>query len=54
MVLHANFVCELKIRVEKKMNLLVLWVMKLISKKIGQELCAAGEAATGSHELAKR
>jgi DNA-directed RNA polymerase subunit E'/Rpb7 len=24
MVLHANFVCELKIRIEKKMNLLVL------------------------------
>ena len=24
MVLHTNFVCELKIRVEKKMNLLVL------------------------------
>ena len=26
MVLHANFVCELKIRIEKKMNLLVLLV----------------------------
>ena len=38
MVLHTNFVCELKIRIEKKMNLLVLGMKPPVIIREGSQL----------------
>ena len=50
MVLHANFVCELKIRIEKKMNLLKTALLRCWAtenKKWGHK------QKLGSHECPK-